>query len=215
MLDSFRAGGFTPSNSEFIYVDNTQANKYDGYSATNRFLHLAHGDYIVLCHQDIRLHADKIEALDRRIDELNTLDPHWAVFGNAEGCIRVAWQFVSPTERRKYSQGQPSVRVASLDENFMVVRRSANLSVSQDLKGFHFYGTDLCVIAISWATPASRGLSFVAYRGRESAEKVQGSGIQVRLSSLKKALIEKYRRAFAPRWIQNTGTVFLFLVSVY
>jgi len=85
MLDSFRAGGFIPSNSEFIYVDNSQSNKYDGYSATNRFLLVARGEYIILCHQDIRLHADKVEVLDRKIEELNMLDPHWAALGNAGG----------------------------------------------------------------------------------------------------------------------------------
>ena len=30
---------------------------------------------------------------------------------------------------------------------FIVVKRSANLSLSRNLKGFHLYGTDICLVA--------------------------------------------------------------------
>jgi len=209
MLDSFRAGGFTPSNSEFIYVDNSQANKYDGYSATNRFLHVARGDYIILCHQDIRLHADRLEELDRRIEELNTLDPHWAALGNAGGMYpgRLAIRITDPSGEN-IRRGNFPARVASLDENFMVVRRSANLSVSSDLKGFHFYGTDLCVIAgILGYSCYVVDFHLWHIGGESQPKKSRNQLFRSDYYPSRKRFIEKYRRAFAPRWIQNTGTV--------
>ena len=209
MLDSFKAGGFTSSNSEFIYVDNSQTNKYDGYSATNRFLHLARGDYVILCHQDIRLHADKLEALDRRIDELMALDPLWAVLGNAGGIYpgNLAIRITDPSGDNIH-MGRLPARVFSLDENFIVVRRSANLAVSHNLRGFHFYGTDLCVIADILGYSCYVVDFHLWHIGGESQPKK--SKDQVFRSDYypsRMRFIDKYRRAFTPRWIQNTGTV--------
>ena len=58
-LHSFRDAGFIEPESEFLYIDNTEENKYDAYSGVNKFLQVAKGDYIILCHQDLILHADK------------------------------------------------------------------------------------------------------------------------------------------------------------
>ena len=209
MLDSFRAAGFTSSNSEFLYVDNSKANKHDGYSATNRFLHLARGDYIILCHQDIRLHADKLEVLDRRIEELNKHDPDWATLGNAggmyPGCLAIR---ITDPSGENIHKGSFPARVASLDENFMVVRRSANLSVSHDLKGFHFYGTDLCVIAdILGYTCYVADFHLWHIGGASQPKKSRDQIFRSDYYPSRQRLIEKYRHAFAPRWIQNTGTV--------
>jgi hypothetical protein len=44
------------------------------------------------------------------------------------------------------SRSFPS-QVKSLDENFILVKNSANLGVSHDLSGFHLYGTDICQMA--------------------------------------------------------------------
>jgi len=209
MLDSFRAGGFTPSNSEFLYVDNSQANKYDSYSAINRFLHLARGDYIILCHQDIRLHSDKLEVLDRRINELDALDPRWAVLGNAGGMYPggLAIRITDPSGNNIHKGNLP-VRVVSLDENFIVVRRSRNLSVSHDLKGFHFYGTDLCVIAgILGYTCYVVDFHLWHIGGESQQKKSRDQAFRSDYHPSRRRFIEKYRRAFAPRWIQNTGTV--------
>jgi GT2 family glycosyltransferase len=208
MLDSFRAGGFTPANSEFIYVDNSQANKYDGYAATNRFLHVARGEYVILCHQDIRLHADKLEALDRRIEELNALDPRWAVLGNAggvrPGCLAIR---ITDPHGENVRNGRFPARVASLDENFMLVRRRANLSVSCDLKGFHFYGTDLCLIAgILGHTCYVVDFHLWHIGGESQPGKPKSQAFKSDYPLSRTRFIEKYRRAFAPRWIQNTGT---------
>jgi len=209
MLDSFRAGGFIPSNSEFIYVDNSQSNKYDGYSATNRFLLVARGEYIILCHQDIRLHADKVEVLDRKIEELNMLDPHWAALGNAggmyPGCLAIR---ITDPSGENVHRGILPARVASLDENFMVVRRSANLSVSCDLKGFHFYGTDLCVVAgILGRSCYVVDFHLLHIGGESQPMKSKDQVFRSDYHPSRQRFIDKYRRAFAPRWIQNTGTI--------
>jgi hypothetical protein len=209
MLQSFQVAGFTPSNSEFIYVDNSRGNKCDGYSAVNRFLHAARGEYIVLCHQDVRLHADKVATLDLRIEELDTLDPSWAAFGNAGGVCpgRLAIRITDPSGEN-IRRGSLPARVASLDENFIVVRRSANLSVSCDLKGFHFYGTDLCVIAAI----LGHGCYVVDFHlwhlgGESQPKKSKDQAFRSDYHPARKRFVEKYRRAFAPRWVQNTGTV--------
>ena len=209
MLASFQAAGFTPSNCEFIYVDNSHGNKCDGYTAVNRFLTAARGEYIVLCHQDVRLHDDKIAMLDLRIEELDRLDPHWAVFGNAGGVYpgRLAIRITDPSGEN-LRRGSLPARVASLDENFMVVRRRANLSVSSDLTGFHFYGTDLCIIA----GILGHGCYVVDFHlwhigGESQPKKSKDQAFRSDYHPARKRFLEKYRRAFAPRWIQNTGTV--------
>ena len=52
-LSSFRDAGFVEPECEFLYIDNSLENKYDAYEGVNKFLQIAKGDYIILCHQDI------------------------------------------------------------------------------------------------------------------------------------------------------------------
>jgi len=207
MLASFHAAGFAEGVSEFIYVDNTGPNKYDGYAAVNKFLNLARGDYIILCHQDVRLHADRIDVLDRAIADISRRDPYWGVLGNAGG-IAPGIQAVRITDPHGTNthRGDLPARVTALDENFMVVRRDANLAVSRDIGGFHLYGTDLCLIADM--------LGYTAYVIDFHLQHLSGGG-KIRYDAksrdfasdyprVRKRLTEKYRRVLAARWVQNT-----------
>ena len=150
-LTSFRDAGFIEPDCEFLYIDNTTTNKYDAYAGVNQFLQKARGDYIILCHQDLVLHADNRNKLDQLIDEVSLLDNNWALLGNAGGIVpgKQAYHLTEYTDEDKHylRRGKFPARVYSLDENFIIVRKSANLSISHDLEGFHMYGTDLCMIA--------------------------------------------------------------------
>lgn len=149
MVDSFVSHGFSPDDTEFLWVDNTSTNKIDAFSAYNLFLSEAKSPYIILCHQDVALLSDGRTRLDEIIQNLNRIDPRWGLFGNAgvtqDGVLTLHITDPYGTDR---ALGYPlPARVVSLDENFIGVRRQANLALSHDLKGFHAYGSDLCVIA--------------------------------------------------------------------
>ena len=213
-LASFRDAGFVEPESEFVYIDNTAGNKYDAYAGVNQFLQKARGDYIILCHQDLVLHADNKARLDQIIDEMNRLDKGWALLGNAGGTVpgQQAYHLTEYTGERKHylRRGNFPAKAYSLDENFIVVRKSANLSVSRDLKGFHLYGTDLCMIA--------RILGYSAYVVDFHLWHLGGASTKVPVTSgahatssfdvNKENLIRKYQRALAPRYIQTTCTIF-------
>ncbi len=147
MIASFRSGGFLEPSCEYLYLDNSAENSWDAYRGYNLFLNVARGKYIILCHQDILLLADGRSRLDEIIAELDRLDPNWGLLGNAGG-YRPGELALRISDPRGPDQraGKLPARVRSLDENFIVVRRSANLALSRDLSGFHFYGTDLCMI---------------------------------------------------------------------
>ena len=213
-LLSFRDAGFVEPESEFLYIDNTEENKYEAYAGVNKFLQTAKGDYIILCHQDLILHADKKEKLDSIIDEMASIDHDWALLGNAGGTVPggQAYHLTEYTGKEKHylRRGTFPSKVDSLDENFIVVKKSANLSTSNDLSGFHMYGTDLCMIA--------RILGYSAYvvdfhlwhLGGASIETPVTEGAYV-ISSFditKENLIRKYQRVFSPRFIQTTCTIF-------
>ena len=148
MLESFKEAGFNNENSEFIYANNSDGNKYDGYSGVSQFLHKACGKYIIICHQDILLKFDNIDILNKRIEEMDKLDPSWAILANAgyKNFNDVALRISDPHGSNRNFTPFPA-KVKSVDENFIVIKKSANLTVSNDINGFHLYGTDLCLFA--------------------------------------------------------------------
>ena len=200
MVAAFEAKGFTSADCEFLYADNTSGNRFDAYTAYNRFLLEARGRHVVLCHQDILPLADDRARLDALLANLYAHDPTWALCGNAGGGEdgRQHSRITHGSDRLVMNKGGPlPARVMSLDENFIVVRRDANLALSRDLSGFHWYGSDLCIVAdvLGWT---SYVIDFHLYH-RSTGPIGQGFIDQGN------ALRAKFARAFRPRW-QNVPT---------
>jgi hypothetical protein len=203
MEASFRTAGFTGEDVEFLWLDNVGANRFDAYAGINLFLRAARGQFVILCHQDILLAFDDREVLDRRIAEIGDRDPAWAVLGNAGGVApgRLALHITDPhgADRRL---GELPCRVTALDEDFILVRRQANLGLPRDLAGFHFYGAALCLAAealgySSWA---------VDFHLRHLSGGVAGRDFRLGRA----ALIDHYRRAWRPRWVTTpSGSIYL------
>lgn len=148
MLDSFIAAGFNTDECEYRYVDNTNGNSLDAYRGINQFLQNAAAEYIIICHQDILLEFDKREQLEERIATLNNADKNWAVLGNAgTNNLYLTSMKVTHGDRICHRNGVFPSRARSLDENFLLVKKSANIALSGNLSGFHLYGTDICLIA--------------------------------------------------------------------
>jgi hypothetical protein len=204
MLKSAEVAGFTESDCEFVYCDNSVQNNYDAYAAINIFLKRAKGEYIIICHQDVLL-IDKREQLEQVVEELEQNQPTWAVAGNAGGvdltalALRIT-DFAGPDQRSHQFPQQ----VHSLDENFLLIKNDARVAVSANLKGFHFYGADLCIVA------ETLGYScwVVDYHLEHYGKALSGEQVS-RTSDFercKQALIEKYRIAFRGRFIRTTCT---------
>lgn len=154
MVESFVRAGFHPDLCEYLYCDNSGSNRLDAFAGCNAFFDCACGEFLILCHQDVLLNYDRIDKLERVIRELDARDPDWGLLGNAGG-IRPGHFAVRITHAGgdEHKSGNFPARVQSLDENFILIKRSAGLRLSRDLQGFHFYGTELCQAA------QSRGLT--------------------------------------------------------
>lgn len=200
MADSFKNAGFDDKNSEFLYIDNSNGNTYDGYSGLNKFLNTATGKYIILCHQDILLNFDNLEVLNQRIAEMDKIDPNWAILGNAGyGDFNTKLYRITDPWGENQKMGDLPAKAKSLDENFLVIKNEANLSLSHNLQGFHLYATDLCIIAsiLGWNTYV---IDFHLYH------KSSGSCNESFFTS-KKAFIDKYSRIVKPFAIRTTCTM--------
>ena len=199
MIESFSSRGFDGPDCEFLYLDNSSGNTFDAYTGNNMFLNVARGRFIILCHQDVLLIHDGRANLDAALDHLSSLDPNWAVCGNA-GRNRLGRMAIRITDPHGTDQriGDFPVKVESLDENFMIVRRSTNLALSRDLEGFHFYGTDICLIA----DVLGNRCYVIDFHLRH-----KGAGVMDNhFFATRKHLIRKYQRAFRSRWITTTCT---------
>lgn len=149
-LLSAEKAGFTNENSEFIYIDNSETNKFDAFDGLNQFLNKAKGKYIILVHQDVEFKFDNIEILKDRIQQMNQLDPKWAVLGNTGYHINnINKQYTRITDPGQidYKDGPFPVRVSCVDENIMIVKNDLNLMTSKNIGHFHLYGADLCLQA--------------------------------------------------------------------
>ena len=204
MLQSFLEAGFTSDVCEYLIVDNSETNKMDAFEAINHFLQNAIGQYVIICHQDIVLiEGSSFNLLNQRIVEITAIDPQWAVLGNAgvknslykRHAIKIAY----PGDIFDL-QGDLPQKVCFVDENFMLVKNSANLTVSADLKGYHLYGLDLCMVAIALGHTCY-AIDFLLIH--KSKGKVDDSFYHV-LKQVK----SKYTKFFKGRYINTTITSF-------
>ena len=212
MVESFVSHGFSYDDCEYLYIDNSETNHYEAYAGINKFLALSKGLYIIICHQDLLLLQDDRKKLDTVIEELNQLDPNWGVCGNGGGIHpgRLALRVTDPHGDDQFTERLP-IKVRGLDENFLVARRDANLTVSRDLHGFHLYGADLCIVAhfLGYTTYV------VDFHLRHLSHGVKGPTFD----PVRSALITKYDRSLRPQMVTTPSTtVFLgnraFLSSV-
>lgn len=201
MLASFLAHGFTEDCCEFLHADNSKECTFDAYTGINHFLKEAKGKYVIICHQDILLHNDTIQGLRTKLSELDALDKNWGLCGNAGAAApnHVVYHISYPDSGLK-SKGKFPLKVAALDENFLIVKNEACLKVSNDLSGFHLYGADLCLQA--------ELNGFNAYViAFDVIHKSKGNRNED-FYTIRKALIKKYNHFFRSRWIQTNTTIF-------
>lgn len=200
MLSSFEKAGFSAPLCEFLYIDNSSANRYDAYAGLNLLLQRAKGEYIILCHQDVLIVKDSKNELIGLIENLNQIDARWAVCGNAgaAGPNHIVYHISYPNGRQM-TKGNFPVKVLSLDENFIILKNKWRLSFSNDLSGFHLYGTDICLNA------KINGLS--AYVIPFNLVHKSRGNLSTDFFSVRAAFIKKYNPFFR-EWVQTTVTVF-------
>lgn len=196
MRESFVRGGFGSHDCEFLFLDNRKENRFDAYAGLRAILSRARGRYVLLCHQDLRLLNEGRIELEKCLQELDRLDENWALAGNAGGTDTGVVLRISDPHGDDQRIGTFPALVHSLDENFIVVRRSAMIAPSHDLCGFHLYGTDLCLQA------ATRGMS--AYVIDFHLQHLGRGTIGPEYYQCLEALEAKYAGLFQPRRIRTT-----------
>ena len=145
MRQSFESCGFQ-EDCEYIAADNTSDNQFDAYRAISRFIRESEGKFLIIVHQDVRCIDSKLD-LVKCLAALDQKDSKWAICGNA-GAIGYH-QFVHHLNNagKIITNTNLPAQVRSLDENLLIINKSTSLTISPDLKGFHLYGTDLCIVA--------------------------------------------------------------------
>ena len=198
MLSAFRSAGFTPPACEFLHIDNCNGNLGDGYRGLNSLIEQAEGRYVILCHQDIRV-LDGKEILDARLAELDRDHPDWAVAGNA-GVDDERRRIFRITDRFMVDAHTPGLplEVASLDENLLILRRDALLGFSDDLSGFHLYGTDL----VCQARLRGRRAFVIDFHVEHLGHGSKGESF----AASRAAMVAKYRRALQSRTVLTPST---------
>lgn len=198
MRESFVHAGFG-ADCEYLFVDNTATNQLDGFAACNLLISRARGERIILVHQDVLLDFDDRRVLDSRIQELEAMDPHWGVLGNAGSSksghpvIRIS----DPHGANQHSGSLPQ-EVESLDENLLIVRKDAAIGVSHDLGGFHLYAADLCLHA--------RLLGLKCYVIDFHVRHLSAGRVGAEFWSARARFVEKYRRLLRPRAVATPST---------
>lgn len=145
MVESAKQKGFDGDDIEFLYFDNAASNQFDGFSGVNRAIKTAQGKYLIFCHQDLLFKYDNREHLERCLEQLSMLDPHWAVAGNAGRCMNGRhYVRISDPHGDSINEGPFPQEVMSVDENFFIINQQVNIASTSMLKGFHLYGLDLC-----------------------------------------------------------------------
>lgn len=201
MVKSFVNQGFNYNDCEFLYIDNSKMNTFDAFAGFNRFLSISQGEHIIICHQDILLSINGRSDLEARMEEITKIDPKWAILSNAGGVnLKHTAMHVTHGNGEFLEEPLLPLKMQTVDESFILIKSEANLAMSSNLEGFHLYGTDLCLIA--------RVLGYNAYAINFRFIHKSTGNANKSFYNIKKALITKYQKAFAPRFMGTTITRF-------
>jgi Glycosyltransferase like family len=117
--------------------------------AYNDALRKAANDLIVFIHQDVFLPKLWLSRLEVSLQYLRRADPSWGVLGcwgaRVDGTL--VGQIYSSGWGILGSALSHPVRVQTLDEVVLIVKRSSGLFFDECLPHFHFYGADICMRA--------------------------------------------------------------------
>ena len=143
----------TKRNYEIIPVVNT-GNRYSAAQALNIGIERARGGLVVLCHQDVLFYEDWVDKLFERVAEIETTCKDWGVLGTAGISeredvmglvhnINGSVQWSSTVRATVYP-------VQTVDEHCMIIRKDSGLRFDETVfDGWHFYGPDICLTALS------------------------------------------------------------------
>jgi hypothetical protein len=149
MRNAFEEAGFGPDHATFIRLENRgRQSDPEPYSTITKLIETVSEPLFILCHQDVRPDCGhRLPDLERAITELDRLDGKWAVAGNAGGsqALRMVRRLTDP--HGESTEAHLPRRVQSLDENLLVIKARTGISCSPGLRGFHYYGSDLCLNA--------------------------------------------------------------------
>jgi hypothetical protein len=151
MKQSYIDAGFDEERCRFTLLDNSVKNEYEPKGGLDKCLKETEEPYLIYCHQDILLNQGHgFDQLVRVLEELDELDPNWAIAGNAGRNSRgeIVLRITDPHNSPQWTGSLPE-KVHSLDENFLVINSNKHVEVSPQMKGFfHQWGTDLCLNAV-------------------------------------------------------------------
>ena len=201
MVRSFLNKGFDKDTCEYLYADNSETCTFEAYSGLNQFLQQAKGKYVILCHQDVIIHDHDRNHLLKEIEQIEANDSKWAILANAGG-INFKWIATNITNGlgKRIREKRLPLLTKTVDENFMVVKNSANLALSNNLSGFHMYGTDICLMADI--------LGFNSYIIDFNIIHKSDGNVDHVFHKNRKELITKYKKAFRGRFMATTITRF-------
>jgi hypothetical protein len=122
----------------------------DPFAAITRICRESTARYPILCHQDVFPDQGAVaEDLLTRLQELDAVDPAWVVAGNA-GVMRSGRLIRRLVDGCGGSTGEPlPLPVLTLDENFLVLNARNGPRCTAGVSGFHLYGADVCLQALS------------------------------------------------------------------
>lgn len=119
--------------------------------AYNQPIREANTDVIILIHQDVYLPPGWFAKLRQTIQFLNTYNRNWAVLGvwgvksdgEASGLV-----YCNGLARVLGAPFTDPVEVRTLDEVVLILNTRTGLTFDENLPGYHFYGTDICLQAV-------------------------------------------------------------------
>ncbi len=202
MIQSFVRKGFTTKKCEYLFIDNSDKTTFEAYEGLNIFLQKAQGKYVILCHQDIVIHDSNYDNLIRCIQEIDSKDEAWGLLGNAGG-LNLKWIGTHITEGKTgivRTEKKLPLKTITLDENFIVVKKSANIALSNNLQGFHFYGTDICLVA--------KFLGFNSYLINFNVLHKSNGKKDRSFFEIETKIKKKYHQAFRGKYITTTFSRF-------